>query len=791
MTTTPDTWSLVETAFDVRNNRHYESLLAIGSGPLQQRAALEEGLRDDPQDVDYLRVIGDITADESPRFKSRVGTYLPGVSGPHPTCRDQMINLPAIHGLIIFAAGERLDLEHGRISNYIRRLDLRTGRLTRSFVWQTQAGAAVRVCFERFISAQRRHVMALRCSVEHVDGPPAELRFIGALDAEVRTNGFDHFTSIDITGEHEPITLAVRTNSGIDVAAAALVTCDRSVLWNVDLEARWVGLSGTCILDPGQTVRVSKFAAMTSSHHVAGSPLDAARNLAWEAATTGFDRLAAESDAVWRERWDKTDVVIEGDPAGQLALRVSLYHMLRAVVEDDPRCAIDAEAAAGEAYCGRYFWDTEIFMLPLFLYTRPEVGLTLARFRVATLDGARRNAERSGYPGARYAWESSPSGDENCPNRHCADHEVHVTADVAYGLWHAHLANPDDLRFLQDVTEVLIETARYWCRRVSYTSTRDQYELLMVMGPDEYTPFSRNNAYTNRLVAFALSLASFAWQKLERLDADAVAVASGLRAGRCAELGDKLQLADGELARFADVAGKLRLPYDESRRLVLQSDDFFDQEPLDFERCWPDRARRLEACVAQERLYRSRVLKQADVVQLMALFPHEFDAEQMRVAYETYEPLTSHDSSLSRPMHAVVAARIGKHDEALRLWRQSVGLDLAVASGPRSGRSDVADGIHAACAGANWQAAILGFAGLRTRMQSEILHLDPHLPASWTALRFPLVWDGQPLFISIEGSRVTIEHRGRKPLDAHICGQRCTLKPSQSCSVRPPCRPKL
>ena len=148
-------------------------------------------------------------------------------------------------------------------------------------------------------------------------------------------------------------------------------------------------------------------------------------------------------------------MVIDGDPESQLGLRVSLYHLLRAVVEDDPRCAIDAKAAAGEAYCGRYFWDTELFLLPLFLYTRPEVGRTLARFRVASLAGARRNAQLYGYPGARYAWESSPSGDEHCPNWQYADHEVHITADVAYSLFHTHVTNPDDQRFLRDATSAL------------------------------------------------------------------------------------------------------------------------------------------------------------------------------------------------------------------------------------------------------------------------------------------------------------------------------------------------
>jgi len=754
-------WSIGESRFDVALNRHYEGLLAIGSGPLQQRASLEEGLSNDPQDVEYLRLMGNVTVEQFPCFKSRVGTYLVGVFGPHPTCRDQLINLPTLHGLIIFAGGERLDMEHSCIDAYERRLDLRTGHLIRTFAWQTRSGARLGVRFERFISAARRHVMALRCTLQHLGGPPAELRLLGPLDADVRTNGFDHFTAIDITGEHEPITLAVRTNSGIDVGSAALLTCDHGLPWSVDVLPRWVSCCGTTILEAGQSLTIDKFAAITSSYHVTAAPVDVARKLVWDAAAAGFERLAAESDAVWRQRWEQTDVEIEGDAQSQLALRVCLYHLLRAVVEDDSRCAIDAKAAAGEAYCGRYFWDTEMFLLPLFLYTRPEVGRTLARFRVRSLDGARRNARRYGYPGARYAWESSPDGDENCPNWQYADHEVHVTADVAYGLFHAHMVVPEDRQLLCEVAEVLVETARYWCERVSYDPRRQQFELLMVMGPDEYTPFSRNNAYTNRLVAFALTTAAFCWGKLERLDP---AAADALRA--------RLGLNDAELQRWLQVARGLRMPYDAGRKLVLQSDDFFDYEPLDFERWWPDRSKPLGAVVSQERLYRSRVLKQADVLQLMALFPQEFDAEQMRIAYETYEPLTSHDSSLSRPIHALVAAWLGKADAAWRYWREAVTLDLQPGS--------AAEGIHAACAGACWQAVAFGFGGLRTRMQSEVLNIDPHLPTSWSALRFPFVWEGQPLRITIEPNCVTIDHRGDRPLAALVFGQPQTINPGRT-----------
>lgn len=753
-----DTWTLVEPAFDVQRNLSYEAWLAIGSGVLHQRAAFEEGLGDEPQDIDYLPLPGGSAVRTGPVFKSRVGTYLPAVTGLHPTCGEQMINLPALHGLILFCGGERLDMQRSRVTAYRRWLDLRVGRLHRAFTWHTATGAELHVALERFISARRPHVQALRCRVAHVGGPPAELRLIGALDAEVRTNGHDHFATVETTGEHEPITLLVRTDSGIDVAAAALLACNRSIAWGVDEHPRWVGLSGSYTLDSGQTLDVRKIAALTSSRHVRGAALDAARRLAWEAATAGYERLVAESNAVWAQRWARTDVEIEGDPVGQRALRVGLYHLLRTASEDDARVGLDALAASSAAGGGRVHSDCDLFALPVLLYTLPAVGKVFARHRLASLTGARRNARRLGYPGAVFAWEPGPTGDAQPADRTLAEHAVHVTAAVAYGLWQTHMTQAEDVPLLRDVTEVLIETARFWRERVTVAPEGQTFEILMAIGPDTFSPPARNNAYTNRMAALNLRLAVFAYEKLTRQDA-----------ALAAALADGLKLEEGELARFADIAARLRMPYAPEAGLVLHADDFFTRAPFDFERWWSDRARPLGAQVSRERLRRSRVLSRPDVVQLMLLLPQEFDAAQMRTAVATYGPLTVYDVPVGRAVQATVAAWAGRADEAAALWRASAEL------GPGTD-----DGVSLAWAGANWHAVLCGFAGLRTRMQSECLHLDPHLPAGWTALRFPLVWEGQPVRICVEPGRVTIEHQGNRPLPVRIGTQTDTLPPAQT-----------
>src|SRR5215211_2807758 len=62
----------------------------------------------------------------------------------------------------------------------------------------------------------------------------------------------------------------------------------------------------------------------------------------------------------------------------------------------------------------------------------PAEASTVVDCRYRTRAGARRNAERTGYEGRRYAWESALDGDEVTPTwAETGRLEQHVTADVA------------------------------------------------------------------------------------------------------------------------------------------------------------------------------------------------------------------------------------------------------------------------------------------------------------------------------------------------------------------------
>ncbi|MBP7935297.1 MAG: glycoside hydrolase family 65 protein [Phycisphaerae bacterium] len=727
-------WIVEEPPFHPEHLKAYEGLFTLGSGYMHIRGSLEEHLSGAPQNVTYTRMPANVTSEKFLQTKCKWGTYVPGVFGRHPVLNNEMVNLPFFLGIVPIVDGDRLDLRTCSIENYNRQLNLRTATLTRTFTWRTGAGKRIDMEFARFIDAAHPHLCIQRMRL--TPDADLELSVRAGIDADVRTNGYDHFTGVQLSFAGKVgIDCVVRTDSGDTMRGLTRLVAETD--WRYESTARTAELVTDVSLPAGRTFVLEKRTAVTTSRDLEAVE---AEHLLTDAGVRGYDELHAEHMAVWEHRWRACDVEIDGDDAAQRAMRVSLFHLLRAHVAGDSRVAIDAKGYSGEAYWGRYFWDTEMFLLPFFLYTDPARARTLVDFRVQSLEGARRNAAKYGYPGARYGWESDAEGDECCPNWQYADHEVHVTADVAYGLTHYARATGDEDYLRGPAAEVLVETARYWLARLDQRDGDEYLSLLGVMGPDEYTPISSNNAFTNAMVGVALFLAS----------------CYGRFGGATVE----------ECEAFAAAADALPEPRSEDGTLVLQCEEFEALAEPRFEELWKDRSRSFAAQVSQERLYRSRCLKQADVLMLMMLFPDNYTAQEVRTAWDYYLPYTTHDSSLSAGVHAIVATRLGLKDEAWRFWQTGRGIDLDVE------RGGAAEGIHIANAGAMWQMAVFGFAGMQTAMGTQVaispLTLTPRLPDQWSRLAFPVVWKGVPVHVEITRKAVGVLNLGTGPLVVRV-----------------------
>jgi trehalose/maltose hydrolase-like predicted phosphorylase len=656
----------------------------------------------------------------------------------------ELVNFPNWLPFTLTVEGERFRMDRGTVLAYRRELDLRTGVLTRLVRWRSPAGHIVDLKIERFASLADPHLVVLRYRVTALD-------FSGTVELRAGLNGYAfnpelyHWQLVDqgAVGSQAVYLRARTKHSEIEACLAAhlAVAAPGEVTYApMDCENAPAVVARTAVC-PGDTLVAEKRVALFTGrdvpdvHEAALAALEAA-------AAQRYDDLRAAHEAAWAREWEACDVVIEGDDRAQQAVRHSLFQLLIAAPRSDDRVSIPAKTLSGFGYRGHVFWDTDIFVLPFFTFTRPEIARNLLMYRYHTLPGARRKAGRHGYGGAMYAWESADTGNETTPRwvpAHngelvriwCGDIEDHITADVAYAVVQYWRVTGDDA-FMRDYgAEMVLDTARFWASRVSWNEERSRYEIRDVIGPDEYHEHVDNNAYTNGMARWNLeaALEVLAWLREQAPQ-------------KAAELESRLGLTDEVLRRWNHIIEHLYIPHDPESGLIEQFEGFFDREDVDLSAYEPRRVS-MQVLLGIEGVQRYQVLKQPDVLMLLYLLGDRYDLEMVRRNWEYYTPRTdlSHGSSLGPPIQALLAARMGDVEEAYWHFMHAALIDL------EDMRGNTADGFHAATAGGLWQALVFGFAGLEVLDGGHTL--NPRLPAHWRRLAFSVRIRGQQVDVDI------------------------------------------
>jgi trehalose/maltose hydrolase-like predicted phosphorylase len=229
---------------------------------------------------------------------------------------------------------------------------------------------------------------------------------------------------------------------------------------------------------------------------------------------------------------------------------------------------------------------------------------------------------------------------------------------------------------------------------------------------------------------------------------------------RAAALCEKLALGDQELTDWHDAAARIVTGLDLETGLYEQFAGYHQLEPLDLS-LYADRKVPIDVVIGRERTQRSQVVKQADVVALLALLPDEFPGAAAKANFRYYEPRCAHGSSLSAGIHALVAAQLGETDIAMRFLRQAAAADLEL--DPNS-----AGGIRIAGLGGVWLAVVLGFAGLD--LTGEAISLNPRLPPAWRSMSFSVRWRGRVVEVRIADATVRVAMSAGEAVDIRIAG---------------------
>ncbi len=511
--------------------------------------------------------------------------------------------------------------------------------------------------------------------------------------------------------------------------------------------------------EAGKTYTFHKYFAVVTDNDAAGrSVQEVAVKVVRQAKALGYQACRTRHQAEWAEKWKRCDVKIEGDEEAQQALRYSILQLLMVAPVNGSANSIPARALSGQVYKGAVFWDTEMFMFPFFLHTYPEKARELMRYRIKTLDGARRKArtEGPGYRGAFYAWESQETGDDACTyfnigdpftgrelRTHFRDKQVHISGDVAIAMWDYFKLTGDDSLLLEGGAEVILECARFYFSYAYFKQDKQRYEILDVIGPDEYHERVNNNAFTSRVAQETFAIAHATVEHLRKNHPKA------LRA-----LVKKIDIED-ELARFRDVAGQLYVPAPDPKTGVIeQFDGYFQLLDAKVEELKARMVHPNEYLGAGQGLaVPTKVIKQADVVMMLNLFKTHFSAQIKKANWEYYEPLTEHGSSLSACAYAMVATEFGKLDFAYNYFLKTAKIDLEAKYKIYVGTIFMG-GSHPAANGGAWMTAVFGFGGVHA--DERQLTINPRLFSRWKSLQFNLAYRGDTFQIKITKASVTI-----------------------------------
>jgi len=695
------------------------------------------------------------------------------------------------------ADGQPLGVLNNPAGGYHRTLWFRYGLQTRSLTVRTPSRAHVTVTEERFASYAALHVVPARYRIE--SDRPASIVLTWGIDGEVwDLNGTHlrrHKTRVESGGR---LSVVARTGTSrvIVAVASALQVVNGDELQNTAYHHTAETAGGRSIyrkleltVGPEQPVTIEQYMVVYSSNDLA-DPRSAAVSMLESACSSGYERMWRQHQAAWDAIWRDCDITIEGDLKAQAILRFNLYHNIIATPAHSDRLPIGARGLSCQAYQGAAFWDQEIYNLPMFLYTRPETARQLLLYRHRTLGGARKKARELGYEGAFYAWVSGKTGEEICPSyffvdvltgrrirNHFNDWQIHISPDIAYAVKRYYEVT-GDWEFVRDYgTEILWEVARFLLSYVFYKPAKDRYELIRLLGPDEYHENVDNNFFTAVQSQYALRAAVWAYDAMSEFEPQ-----------RWSELSSRLGFGWEQRERCEAVASKLFLqPADPRTGVIEQFDGYFQLEdtrpkvlkqrlldPAEYWG-WPNG-------VAVE----TQVLKQADVLQTFVLHPWQFSDQGARANYCYYEPRTQHGSSLSPSVHAVVANRIGRYEEAYEYFMRSGTIDLLSTNRTVSGGTFIG-GIHTAACGAAWQIVVHGFLGMQ--FCNGILQFRPRVPFWWKRVAFPLVLRRLRLWCELEETGrliVTAERAGEGELPVRCGSREHTVKPgiSVSFSVR-------
>ena len=746
-------WKLTETHFSSDMLGKCEAVMCLGNGYMGLRSATEE------------RYVGE-----------RRGLFVSGTFNSFDgkdVC--ELPNAADVLEMSIILNGHPFSLTQGEMQNYSRKLNFKSGELTRTVLWTAPDKSSYQLEFRRVVSLANLHTIAQKVSITPLT-QDAEINLSTGINGQITNTGSQHFSEGDKRFYDKRYMQLVQTTTqtSIDFVITSDTTLSIPAETRIAMDRRKIFSVYTTKLAKNETLTIEKISTVHTSRdkESEGLPTKELMAKALEElkaqSSQGYEEILNQSTKAWSEKvWDNIPVTVESENTiDQLALRFAQYHLQIMAPAHDNRMNIGAKALSGEGYKGHTFWDTEVFALPYYIFSQPGTAKSLEEYRYLSLPGAREKAVNNGYKGAQFPWESAWLTDgEVTPLLGAADIvtgkpipiltgliEIHITCDVCYGIWQYYTATGDEDFMNRCGYEIIFDTAAFWASRLEESS--DGYlHINNVIGPDEYKDEIDDDAFTNYFAHWNLLLAVEYYEKLKNTP-------------QLEALAKKLDLNP---ALWQEKANKIYLPKPRQDGVIPQNRTFLNLKEIDLSKY---KNQTKVGSIYQDfnhtQINQIQVCKQADVLLLMLLMEKNFTPEVKKANWDYYEPRTLHDSSLSLSTHSILANDMGDFSLAYSLFGRVIRIDM----GPNMQSSD--DGIHAGSIGGIWQCAALGFGGLR--LIGDRIRINPRLPDAWKSLTFYAWLRGQKVKIHITKDELCLTNlTGTSSLTLEIMGKEYEL----------------
>ena len=700
-------WQIKETEFSQDKIEQNGSRFLIGNGFMGCRGTLEEF-----------------------RKEQLVALNMAGLFDQNGDLWRESVNAPNPFYVKVLAAGTQLNVLTANIVEHEQALDIRYGIHSRKTVFNI-SGARVTVKAERFLSMSEENLAVLKYSVE--SNKDMELNIDTHIDTDVWNINGDHFF-IDKETKRD------------NISELNLHTLENNIPMVIYQHIVGSANQNTINLKANEKFCFTKLCGVYWGDGAEHS-FDSFKRLC----ATEYDTLLNSHKAVWEGIWDKGDVIIEGDDEAQFAIRYSLYHLNSIVPRNTDKCSIPARGLSGQVYKGAAFWDTEMFMMPYFSFTDASLCKNLAKYRINTLEGAKRKAGEFGFDGAFYAWESQETGDDACslfnvtdvftnrPMRtHFKDSQIHISADAVYGLWEYCKVSGDYSLLTSGGLEMMYQCILFFYSYAVYKPLKNRYELHSVVGPDEYHERINNNAFTSRMVGYTIETFDKALHFVQKNQPEFA----------------QDFIKTHNISWVKEFKEKLYMPQPNENGVIEQFDGYYKLEDTNVETVRSRLIKPNEYWGGSNGVAAStRIIKQADVVMMLNIFRSEYSKEIKKANWEYYEPYTEHGSSLSACAYGIVASQIGMPDWAYKYFMKTATVDLTGDTKQYAG-SIYIGGSHPAANGGSWNTAVFGFGGVS--YTDDTLDITPFLPEHWEKLSFKLLWKGVRLTVTISKNSVNI-----------------------------------